>query len=96
MIIILKSIQRSSKTDFIQKTEYKWINKYQQHSNNFKLFSLNYYRFTVILTDKNGNPISNTNRIPLSIGIYSSENPPKYIDSNTAGKKIKRGQIHFI
>ena len=45
-------------------------------------------RFTVILTDKNGNPIENSNRIPLSIGIYSSENPPKYIDSNTAGKNI--------
>jgi len=45
------------------------------------------------LTDKNGNPIENSNRIPLSIGIYSSENPPKYIDSNTAGNKILKGFI---
>jgi hypothetical protein len=44
------------------------------------------FKFTVILTDKNGNPVENSNRIPLTIGIYSSENPPKYIDSNTAGK----------
>ena len=43
------------------------------------------FKFTVILTDKNGNPVENTNRIPLTIGIYSSENPPKFIDSNTAG-----------
>jgi len=35
----------------------------------------------------------NSNRIPLTIGIYSSENPPKYIDSNTAGNKILKGFI---
>lgn len=51
------------------------------------------FKFTVILTDKNGNPIENSNRIPLTIGIYSSENPPKYIDSNTAGNKILKGFI---
>jgi len=37
------------------------------------------------LVDNNGNIVENSNRIPLTIGIYSSENPPKYIDSNTAG-----------
>jgi len=51
------------------------------------------FKFTVILTDKNGKPIENSNRIPLTIGIYSSENPPKYIDSNTAGNKILKGFI---
>jgi len=43
-------------------------------------------RFTVMLTDMKGNLVENTNRIPLTIGIYTSENPPKFIDSNTAGK----------
>jgi len=51
------------------------------------------FKFTVMLVDKNGNVIENTNRIPLSIGIYSSENPPKYIDSNTSGNKILKGFI---
>jgi len=51
------------------------------------------FKFTVLLTDKNGNPVENTNRIPLTIGIYSSENPPKFIDSNTAGNKILKGFI---
>jgi len=51
------------------------------------------FKFTVILTDKKGNPIENSNRIPLTIGIYSSENPPKFIDSNTAGNKILKGFI---
>ena len=49
------------------------------------------YRFTVMLVDKNGKCIENTNRIPLSLGIYSSENPPKYIDTNTAGKIKTKG-----
>jgi len=43
------------------------------------------------LTDLEGNIIENFNRIPINIGIYSSENPPKYIDSNTAGNKILKG-----
>lgn len=51
------------------------------------------FKFTVLLTDNNGNAVENTNRIPLTIGIYSSENPPKYIDSNTAGNKILKGFI---
>jgi hypothetical protein len=51
------------------------------------------FKFTVLLTDRNGNPVENTNRIPLTIGIYSSENPPKFIDSNTAGNKILKGFI---
>jgi len=51
------------------------------------------HRFTVVLTDKNGNTVENSNRIPLTIGLYSSENPPKYIDANTAGNKILKGFI---
>jgi len=51
------------------------------------------FKFTVILTDKNGNVVENTNRIPLTLGLYSSENPPKYIDANTAGNKILKGFI---
>jgi len=51
------------------------------------------FKFTVILVDKNGNPVENSNRIPLTIGIYSSENPPKYIDANTSGNKILKGFI---
>lgn len=49
------------------------------------------FKFTVHLADLEGNIIENFNRIPVSIGIYSSENPPKYIDSNTAGNKILKG-----
>eukprot|EP00331_Platyophrya_macrostoma_P014201 CAMPEP_0176434226 /NCGR_PEP_ID=MMETSP0127-20121128/16543_1 /TAXON_ID=938130 /ORGANISM="Platyophrya macrostoma, Strain WH" /LENGTH=326 /DNA_ID=CAMNT_0017816907 /DNA_START=1 /DNA_END=981 /DNA_ORIENTATION=+ len=51
------------------------------------------FRFTVMLVDKAGKLIENTNRIPLTIGIYSSENPPKYIDTNTSGNKILKGFI---
>jgi hypothetical protein len=51
------------------------------------------FKFTVVLVDKNGNPVENSNRIPLTIGIYSSENPPKYIDANTSGNKILKGFI---
>lgn len=51
------------------------------------------FRFTVVLTDKKGNLVENANRIPLTIGIYTSESPPKFIDSNTAGNKILKGFI---
>ncbi len=43
------------------------------------------------MTDNKGNIVENANRIPLTIGIYSSENPPKFIDTNTAGKLSKIG-----
>lgn len=43
------------------------------------------FKFTLLLTDKNGNLVENANRIPLTIGIYNSENVPKFIDTNTAG-----------
>ncbi len=44
-----------------------------------------------MLVDKEGKPVENLNSIPLTIGIYSSENPPKYIDTNTSGNKILKG-----
>jgi len=45
------------------------------------------------LTDKDGNLVKNTNRIPLTLAIYTSENPPKFIDVNTAGNKVLKGMI---
>ena len=54
-------------------------------SKDFFKYIINFLRFTVKLVDSKGKLIENSNRIPLTIGIYSSENPPKYIDANTAG-----------
>jgi len=51
------------------------------------------FKFTVFLTDQDGNLVKNTNRIPLTIAIYTSENPPKYVDVNTSGNKILKGMI---
>jgi len=51
------------------------------------------FKFTVMLTDKNGNLVQSAQRIPLTIGLYSSENPPKFIDLNTAGNKILKGFV---
>jgi len=50
-------------------------------------------RFTVLMTDKEGNLVKNCNRIPLSLAIYTSENPPKFVDVNTSGNKILKGVI---
>jgi hypothetical protein len=46
--------------------------------------------FSVLLIDQHGKPVANANKIPLTIGIYSSENTPKHIDINTAGKIYKK------
>jgi len=51
------------------------------------------FKFTVLLTDKDGNPVKNSNRIPLTLAIYTSENPPKFVDVNTSGNKILKGMI---
>jgi len=51
------------------------------------------FKFTVLLTDKDGNLVKNCNRIPLSLAIYTSENPPKFVDVNTSGNKILKGII---
>lgn len=55
--------------------------------NNINLFNLfiQYCSFSVALVDLNDQPLANTNRIPLSIAIYTYENPPKCLDTNTAG-----------
>jgi len=49
------------------------------------------FEFTVNIIDKNGKLVENSNKIPLTLSIYTCENPPKYIDSNTAGNKIFKG-----
>jgi hypothetical protein len=51
------------------------------------------FKFTVFLTDLEGNLVKNTNRIPLTIAIYTSENTPKYVDVNTSGNKVLKGMI---
>jgi hypothetical protein len=45
------------------------------------------------ITDLEGNLVRNSNKIPLSLALYSSENPPKFIEKNTAGQKILKGYI---
>lgn len=49
-----------------------------------------------MLVDTQGNVVENSNKIPLTIGIYSSENPPKYIDANTAGNGIPLGALSYL
>jgi len=51
------------------------------------------FKFTVLLTDKEGKVVKNANRIPLTLAMYTSENPPKFIDVNTAGNKVLKGMI---
>ena len=58
----------------------------------------NFYRernfcLNLVLKDRSNNVIPNVNMIPISIALYTSENPPKYIDSNTQGSKIMKGII---
>ncbi len=50
-------------------------------------------RISLKLTDIDGKLVKNNNKIPLSLAIYSSENPPKFIEKNTAGQKILKGYI---
>ncbi|KAL4448811.1 hypothetical protein ABPG74_012900 [Tetrahymena malaccensis] len=49
------------------------------------------FNINVSLVDRDDNAVSNNNRIPLNISIYTSENPPKFIDTNTSGNKILKG-----
>jgi len=74
------------------KPEFKY-NLVLKHDLPLPLYRERNFKFTVMLVDNNGNVVENSNKIPLTIGIYSSENPPKYIDSNTAGNKILKGFI---
>eukprot|EP01017_Pseudomicrothorax_dubius_P028093 TRINITY_DN3317_c0_g1_i4.p1 TRINITY_DN3317_c0_g1~~TRINITY_DN3317_c0_g1_i4.p1 ORF type:complete len:319 (+),score=50.78 TRINITY_DN3317_c0_g1_i4:109-1065(+) len=43
------------------------------------------FGFRATLTDMNGNPIENINKVPLSVALYTCECPPKFIDTNTSG-----------
>ena len=49
------------------------------------------FSINVSLVDKDDNSVCNMNRIPLNISIYTSENSPKFIDTNTSGNKILKG-----
>jgi len=49
------------------------------------------FNINVSLVDRNDNAVCNMNRIPLNISIYTSENSPKFIDTNTSGNKILKG-----
>ena len=55
-------------------------------------------RFIVMLVDRNGNLAENINRIPLMISLYTSESPPKVIETNTSGddKKLFWYLIYWI
>lgn len=49
------------------------------------------FAINVSLVDRDDNSVCNMNRIPLNISIYTSENTPKFIDTNTSGNKILKG-----
>jgi len=66
-------LYRERNFKFIWFFAYKFINYY------------NFSSFSVVLKDLNNKEIFHTNRIPLSIALYTYENPPKCIDSNTSG-----------
>lgn len=36
--------------------------------------------------------MNNSNRIPLAIQIYSSDNPPKLVEQNLNGKNVLKGK----
>lgn len=33
----------------------------------------------------------NSNKIPISLALYTVENPPKFLESNTLGNKMLKG-----
>ncbi len=41
--------------------------------------------------DQKGKEIKNENKIPMSIGIYTCENPPKFLEKNTSRQKMLKG-----
>lgn len=42
------------------------------------------------------NRVVNTNRIPISVALYTYENPPKCLDNNTSGKLSYTSNNSFI
>ena len=57
------------------------------------LFRERNFFLQIELIDLEGRVVKNANKIPLSLALYSSENPPKFIEKNTAGQKILKGYI---
>ncbi len=45
------------------------------------------------LVDNNNNRVANSNKIPMSLALYTCENPPKFIEKNTAGQKMLKGYV---
>jgi hypothetical protein len=45
------------------------------------------------LVDMNDERVHNTNKIPMSLTLYTCENPPKLIEKNTAGQKMLKGFV---
>lgn len=51
------------------------------------------FRFTLVLTDKQGNMVQDLEEFPLTLAIYTSENPPKSIETNNSGKYSNNHQV---
>eukprot|EP01016_Furgasonia_blochmanni_P041968 TRINITY_DN5524_c0_g3_i1.p1 TRINITY_DN5524_c0_g3~~TRINITY_DN5524_c0_g3_i1.p1 ORF type:complete len:500 (-),score=132.63 TRINITY_DN5524_c0_g3_i1:172-1671(-) len=51
------------------------------------------FKFNLKLIDMKGNRIENSNRITLNLALYNTENPPKFIETNTSGNKILKGSL---
>lgn len=45
------------------------------------------------LVDMNGQRVANSNKIPMSLALYTCENPPKFIEKNTSGQKMLKGFV---
>lgn len=49
------------------------------------------FKLKINLIDENGKLFANSNRIPISLALYTVENPPKFLESNTLGNKMLKG-----
>lgn len=49
------------------------------------------FKLKINLIDENGKLFENSNRIPISLALYTVENPPKFLESNTFGNKMLKG-----
>jgi len=45
----------------------------------------------ISLVDEAGKLFTNSNKIPISLALYTVENPPKFLESNTLGNKMLKG-----
>ena len=48
------------------------------------------------MVDSNGNYFLNRNKIPLSVAVYSSENPPKLIEHSNIGNYFRISKIILL